>query len=76
MEMRSYIGVEHTRSGAMIFLRGMADAQRVQSTPAKTAKSKSSSKKRLSRNDDCLIVQSLSDACQEPPVLPPDQGAR
>jgi hypothetical protein len=34
------------RSGAMILLREMADAQRVQSTAAKPAKSKSSSKKR------------------------------
>ena len=46
MEMRSYMGVEHMRSGAMIFLREMADAQRVQITRAKTAKSTSSSKKK------------------------------
>jgi hypothetical protein len=46
MEMRSYMGVEHMRSGAMILLREMADAQRLQSTPAKPAKSKSSSKKK------------------------------
>jgi len=46
MEMRSYMGVEHMRSGAMILLREMADAQRVQSTAAKPVNSKSSSKKR------------------------------
>jgi hypothetical protein len=46
MEMRSYMGVEHMRSGAMILLREMADAQRVQRTPAKPAKSKSSAKKK------------------------------
>jgi hypothetical protein len=38
MEMRSYMGVEHMRSGAMILLREMADAQRGQSTPAKPTK--------------------------------------
>jgi hypothetical protein len=46
MEMRSYMGVEHMRSGAMILLREMADARRVQGTPAKPAKSKSTSKKK------------------------------
>ena len=43
MELRSYMGVEYMRSGAMILLREMADAQ---STPAKAAKSKSTSKKK------------------------------
>ena len=43
MEMRSWVW-STVRSGAMILLREMADAQRVQSTPAKTAKSKSSSR--------------------------------
>ena len=46
MEMRSYMGVEHMRSGAMILLREMADAQRVQSTPAKSTKSNSGLKKK------------------------------
>jgi hypothetical protein len=46
MEMRSYMGVEHMRSGAMILLREMADAQRVQSTPAKPTKSNSGLKKK------------------------------
>ena len=46
MEMRSYMGVEHMRSGATILLREMADAHRVQSTPAKPTKSKSHSKKK------------------------------
>jgi hypothetical protein len=45
MEMRSYMGVEHMRSGAMVLLREMADAQRVKDTPAK-AKRKSSAKKK------------------------------
>jgi hypothetical protein len=46
MEMRSYMGVEYMRSGAIILLREMADAQGLQSTPAKRTKGKSSSKKR------------------------------
>jgi hypothetical protein len=46
METRSYMGVEYMRSGAMILLREMADAQRVQSTPTKPTNSKSSSKKK------------------------------
>ena len=46
MEMRSYMGVKHMRSGAKELLREMADAQGVQSTPAKPAKSKSGSKKK------------------------------
>lgn len=46
MEMRSYMGVEHMRSGAMILLREMADAQRVQRTTAKPTKSNSGSKKK------------------------------
>ena len=45
METRSYMGVEYMRSGAMILLREMADAQRSQSTPAKPSKD-SSKKKR------------------------------
>jgi hypothetical protein len=45
METRSYMGVEYMRSGAMILLREMADAQRAQSTPTKPTNSKSSSKK-------------------------------
>ena len=57
MEMRSYMGVEYMRSGAIILLREMADARGVQSAPAKPIKSKSSSKKKgLSRNDGRLIV--------------------
>ena len=46
MEMRSYMGIEHMRSGAMTLLREMADAQGVQSTSAKPTKSKSGSKKK------------------------------
>ena len=46
MEMRSYMGVEYMRLGAIILLREMADAQGVQSTPSKPTKGKSSSKKR------------------------------
>ena len=46
MEMRSYMGVEYMRLGAIILLREMADAQGVQSTPAKPTKGKSSSKKK------------------------------
>jgi hypothetical protein len=46
MEMRSYMGVEHMHSGAMVLLREMADAQRVKDTPAKPAKRKSSPKKK------------------------------
>ena len=46
MEMRSYMGVEYMRSGAIILLREMADAQGGQSTPAKPTKGKSSSKKK------------------------------
>ena len=46
MEMRSYMGVEYMRSGAIILLREMADAQGVQSTSAKPTKGKSSSKKK------------------------------
>jgi len=48
MEMRSYsyMGVEHMRSGAMVLLREMADAQSVKDTPAKPAKRKSSPKKK------------------------------
>jgi len=45
METRSYMSVEYMRSGAMILLREMADAQRAQSTPTKPTNSKSSSKK-------------------------------
>jgi len=45
METRSYMGVEYMRSGAMVLLREMADAQRVQSTQAKPLKSKGSLKK-------------------------------
>jgi hypothetical protein len=44
--MRSYMGVEHMRSGAKVLLREMADAQRVKDTPAKPAKRKSSPKKK------------------------------
>ena len=46
METRSYVGVEYMRSGAMVLLREMADAQRVQSTQAKPTKGKSGSKKK------------------------------
>jgi hypothetical protein len=46
MEMRSYMGVEYMRSGAIILLREMADAQGLQSPPTKRTKGKSSSKKR------------------------------
>jgi hypothetical protein len=46
METRSYLGVEYMRSGAMVLLREMADAQRVQSTPTKPTNSKSSLKKK------------------------------
>ena len=46
MEMRSYMGVEHMRSGAMVLLREMADSQSVKDTPAKPAKRKSSQKKK------------------------------
>jgi hypothetical protein len=46
MGTRSYIGVEYMRPGAMILLRQMADAGRVQGAPAKPAKSKSSQKKK------------------------------
>ena len=46
METRSYMGVEYMRSGAMVLLREMADAQRVQSTQAKPPKSKGSLKKK------------------------------
>jgi len=46
MEMRSYLGVEHMRSGAIVLLREMADAERMKDTPAKPAKRKSSSKKK------------------------------
>lgn len=45
MEMRSYMGVEYMRSGAIVLLREMADAQGMQST-SKPTKSKSSSKKK------------------------------
>ena len=58
MEMRSYMGVEYMRSGAIILLREMADAQGVQSTPAKPTKRQKQleEKKGLSRNDGRLIV--------------------
>jgi hypothetical protein len=46
MEMRSYMGVEHMRSGAMGLLREMADEHRVKDNPAKPAKRKSSPKKK------------------------------
>jgi hypothetical protein len=46
METRSYMGVEYMRSGAMVLLREMADAQRVQGTQAKPPKSKGSKEKR------------------------------
>jgi len=49
METRSYMGVEYMRLGAMVLLREMADAQRVQSTQAKPLKSKGSLKKDASR---------------------------
>ena len=46
METRSYMGVEYMRSGALVLLREMAHAQRLQSTPAKPIKSNGSSKKK------------------------------
>jgi hypothetical protein len=49
MVTRSYMGVEYMRLGAMVLLREMADAQRVQSTQAKPLKSKGSLKKDASR---------------------------
>ena len=61
MEMRSYMGVEYMRSGAIILLREMADAQGVQSTPAKPTKGKSSSKKKRAEPErrpfDCALTQ-------------------
>ena len=62
METRSYMGVEYMRSGAIVLLREMADAQRVQSTQAKPPKSKGSSKKKGAEPNDDLIVQSVRDA--------------
>ena len=45
METRSYMGVEYMRSGALVLLREMAHAQRLQS-PAKPLRSNGSSKKK------------------------------
>jgi hypothetical protein len=61
METRSYMGVEYMRSGAMVLLREMADAQRVQGTQAKRLRAKAAKKKEAEPNDD-LIVQSVRDA--------------
>ena len=74
MEMRSYMGIEHMRSGAMTLLREMADAQRVQSTPAKPTKSKSGSKKKRGLAGRMLVQ--LSKTSQDPPMPPDRQGAR
>ena len=46
MEMRSYMGVEHMRLGAMILLREMADAQRVQSTLPRPLRAKAAQRKK------------------------------
>jgi hypothetical protein len=46
MGTRSYIAVEYMRSGAIILLRQMADAERGRGVAAKPAKSKSSQRKK------------------------------
>ena len=46
METRSYMGVEYMRSGALVLLREMAHAQRLQSTPAKPARARELKEKR------------------------------
>ena len=43
---RGLMGVEYMRSGALILLREMAHAQRLQSAPSKPAKNNGSSKKK------------------------------